>query len=97
MTKSGVSGFRVLYHPAVWEKDLPSIDAGVKRRIRKAIETRIMTDPLRYGLPLRKDLKGRWKLRVGDYRIVYLVDESTVTILGIYHRSKIYSRLKDRV
>jgi hypothetical protein len=29
--------------------------------------------PQEYGTPLRKTLKGYWKLRVGDYRVVYKI------------------------
>jgi len=62
--------FTLRYHPAVRSEDLTLIDRKTKTRIRKAIETRLQTAPHQYGQPLRKTLKGYWKLRVGDYRIV---------------------------
>ncbi|MEW6096323.1 MAG: type II toxin-antitoxin system RelE/ParE family toxin, partial [bacterium] len=40
-------------------------------RIRKAIEQRLATDPVKYGEPLRRSLQGYRKLRVGDYRVIY--------------------------
>ncbi len=81
--------FSLLYHPDVRSKDLPHIDQGTKDRIRKAIEERLQTAPHNYGELLRKNLKGYWKLRVGDYRIVFKVIESEVWILGIRHRKSI--------
>jgi mRNA interferase RelE/StbE len=49
-------------------------------------------DPVAYGKPLRHSLKGRWRLRVGDWRVVYLVDQKkrVVTITAIRHRKDVY-------
>jgi len=82
--------FTLCYHPDVRSKDLPLIDGKTKARIRKAIEERLQTAPHEYGEPLRKNLKGYWKLRVGDYRVVFKVVESEVWILGIRHRKSVY-------
>ena len=62
----------------------------MKKRIRFAIENRLMVDPVKYGEPLRKTLKGYRRLRVGDYRIVYKIEPENVIILGICHRKDIY-------
>jgi len=45
----------------------------MKARIKKAIEQRLLVAPYEYGMPLRKSLKRYWKLRVGDYRVVYKI------------------------
>ncbi|MBI5886360.1 MAG: type II toxin-antitoxin system RelE/ParE family toxin [Deltaproteobacteria bacterium] len=87
----------VLYHPLVKAEDLPSIDAKNRDRLRKAIETRLMNEPQRYGTPLRKNLKGYWKLRVGDYRVVFKIVDEEVRILGIMHRKEVYEKIKKRV
>jgi mRNA interferase RelE/StbE len=68
-----------------------------KHRIRKAIEERLQTAPHDYGEPLRKTLKGYWKLRVGDYRVVFKVIESEVWILGIRHRKSVYMDVGARI
>ena len=72
MTKYGVK-----YHPDVKLKDLPEINSDMKSRIKKAIEERLQVAPYDYGLPLRKSLKRYWKLRVGDYRVVYQLHDTT--------------------
>jgi len=82
--------FTLRYHPAVRDEDLPLIDRRNKERIRRAIEERLRTAPHDYGEPLRKSLKGYWKLRVGDYRVVFRVIESEVLILAIRHRKSAY-------
>ena len=53
-----------------------------------------MVDPLKFGLPLRRNLKGLMKLRVGDYRIIYLIERETVTIyvIKIGHRKEVYDK-----
>jgi mRNA interferase RelE/StbE len=89
--------FTVKYHPDVKSNDLPPIKAKMRERIRRAIETRLMTVPQEYGLPLRKNLGGYWKLRVGDYRVVFKVEGPNVYILAICHRKNIYEDVEGRV
>ena len=89
--------FYLKYHPAVRNEDLPIIDRRMKDRIRKAIEERLQIAPHEYGDPLRKDLKGYRKLRVGDYRVVFKISGSDVWILGIRHRKSIYSDITTRL
>ena len=46
---------------------------------------------------IRKTLKGFWKLRVGDYRVVFKVVKNDVWILGIIHRRDVYGKVEKRV
>lgn len=89
--------FKLHYHPAVRVEDLPLIDRRTKDRIRKAIEERLKTAPHEYGEPLRKSLQGYWKLRVGDYRVVFKVIEIEVWILGFRHRKSVYMDIGARI
>ena len=88
--------FSVVYHPYVKERDIPKLNGDIRNRIRKAIETRLMVAPDEYGEPLRKTLKGYWKLRVGDYRVVFRVDGDEVLVLGICHRKEVYPLMEKR-
>lgn len=89
--------FELRYHPDVKSIDIPLLDAKIKTRIKKAIETRLTTSPHQYGAPLRKTLHGYWKLRVGDYRVVFKIVHEEVWILGIIHRKRVYEEIKKRV
>ena len=89
--------FTLRYHPAVRSDDLPLIDRKMRDRIRKAIEERLQTLPHEYGEPLRKTLKGYWKLRVGDYRVVFKIMKTEVWILGIRHGKEIYKDIEKRM
>jgi mRNA interferase RelE/StbE len=87
--------FELRYHPDVGSIDLPLINERLKRQIKNAIvETRLITFPHQYGEPLRKTLKGYWKLRVGDYRVVFKIVENEIRILGIIHRKKVYEKIE---
>jgi len=88
---------RFKYHPDVKRSDLPKIDAKNRGMIKRAIEDRLATQPETYGKPLRKTLKGYWKLRVGDYRIVFKVSSNSIFIFGIIHRKKVYKLIKKRI
>ena len=88
--------FVLRYHPDVKDVDIPRLNRKLRDRIKKAIETRLTTEPHRYGNPLRKTLKGYWKLRVGDYRVVFKVVKREVLILGIIHRKKVYDYISKR-
>jgi mRNA interferase RelE/StbE len=50
-----------------------------------------MIDPVGFGKPLRYSLKGHRRLRVGDYRIVYRIENNNVLIVAIKHRKDIYN------
>ncbi len=89
--------FELKYHPDVKSVDLPLLDAKFKTRIKNAIETRLAIAPHLYGEPLRKTLRGYWKLRVGDYRVVFKVVNEEVWILGIIHRKKVYEAIEKRL
>lgn len=84
--------FGILYHPDVLSKDLPKISEDLKQRLRKAIEIKLQTAPQEFGEPLRRTLKGYWKLRVGDYRVIYKLEGKKVIILRIGHRREVYER-----
>lgn len=82
--------YEVLYHPDVFSKDLPKISQPIKRRIQRSVETKLKLSPEEFGEPLRRTLKGYWKLRVGDYRIIYKISGTKITILRIGHRREVY-------
>ncbi len=82
--------FELRYHPDVRDVDIPQPNETLKKRIKKAIEERLSISPHQYGESLRKTLKGYWKLRVHDYRVVYKVEKNEVWILAIINRKDVY-------
>jgi mRNA interferase RelE/StbE len=82
--------FELVYHPDVKKIDLPKLDERSKTMIKCAIEERLSERPELFGRPLRGSLKGYWKLRVGNYRIVFKLAESRILVLAIIDRKTVY-------
>ena len=81
--------YRIRYHPDVKAKDIPKLIRTIQKRIKTAIEQRLLVSPERYSEPLRRTLKGYRKLRAGDYRIVLKIESVGILILGICHRKDV--------
>ncbi len=77
-------------------EDLEELPRNLRERLLRAIGQRLTTAPTQYGARLRQSLAGLWKLRVGDYRIVYAVDKTTVTVWAIRHRRHVYPVVEQR-
>ena len=88
--------YELRYHPQVKRSDLPKLDRAARERIRAAIEARLTESPEYYSEPLRKTLKPYRKLRVGEYRVILRVHESTVFILAVLHWKEAYQRARRR-
>jgi mRNA interferase RelE/StbE len=89
--------FTLRYHPTVRADDLPKIPTETRGRIGRQIEARLGTSPERFGAPLSGSLRGYWKLRVGDYQIVFKVTGGEVWILAVLHRKDVYERASRRL
>lgn len=89
--------FELVYHPDVKKIDLPKLDERSKTMIKRAIEERLSERPELFGRPLRGSLKGYWKLRVGNYRIVFKLSESKILVLAIMDRKTVYQQSEQRV
>jgi len=89
--------FKLIYHADVKKVDLPKIDMKNRSMIKKAIEEPLATHPEVFGKPLQRTLKGYWKLRVGEYRVVFKILENDILVLGIIHRKDVYQRVKKRI
>ncbi len=91
--------FEIFYHPLVVNKDIPALPKKIGSRIRKAIEQRLVNHPLHYGKPLRYSFKGHRRLRVGEWRVVYRIENKgkKVIVLIICHRKSVYSSLEPRI
>lgn len=89
--------YTLVYHPQVVEEDLPLLPLNIQRRIARALAERLKSAPEQHGAPLKRSLKGYWKLRIGDYRVVYKIAGRELRILGIIHRKKVYEEVLRRI
>jgi len=66
------------------------LPSKIKNRFLKIIE-KLYDDPF-MGIPLKGRLKGKRKIRVGKYRLIYMIDEDCVVLLDVGLRESIYKR-----
>jgi mRNA interferase RelE/StbE len=82
--------YQIQYLEEVVRKHIPALSSSAKTMLKRAIEERLVVDPIGFGKPLRYSLKGHRRLRVSDYRIVYRIEADTVIIIAIKHRKDVY-------
>jgi len=84
--------YKILYLPGVVRDQISGLSLPVRNRIKKAIEKKLAVNPIVFGKPLRHSLKGLRRLRVGDYRVIYKIDENEakVVVVKIAHRKEVY-------
>lgn len=82
--------FTLRYHVHVVNHDIPALPKNQRERIAKAIREKLTEHPEDFGKPLRRSLKGYRSLRVGDYRVIFRIEDRTVKIFAVGHRSTVY-------
>jgi mRNA interferase RelE/StbE len=70
--------------------DLERLDKPIARRILRRLAWFSKNLQSVVPEPLATQLKGTFKLRVGDWRVVYTLEGNTIIIQFIGHRSNIY-------
>ena len=72
-------------------KDLKKIDKTWQKRILSKMKTTLIDDPYS-GKKLIGNLSPFWRLRVGDYRVIYVIEEEIVTVevVKVRHRKEVY-------
>ncbi len=71
-------------------KESRKLPEDVKNRVLRAVDE-ITANPF-LGVKLRGELEGRWRWRVGEYRIIYIIDQKSqlVVFLDVGLRKIIY-------
>lgn len=83
--------YNLIYSDQVVYKDIPKLSTSTKSLIKLTIEKKLLSDPIKFGKPLRYNLKGCRSLRIGDYRVIYQIIDTTINILVIQHRKDCYN------
>jgi mRNA interferase RelE/StbE len=73
------------------QKELDVLDDAVFRRIDRKILA-LGENPRPAGCKKLKGYKDQWRIRIGEWRVVYLVDDSAkfVSITRVAHRREVY-------
>jgi mRNA interferase RelE/StbE len=73
------------------QKELNALDDALFTRIDRKILV-LADNPRPAGCKKLRGYKDQWRLRAGDWRVVYIVDDAAklVTITRIAHRREVY-------
>lgn len=85
--------YRIELAPAA-ARQLRKLDAKARRRIQAAIDL-LAADPRPAGAKKLVGGEGEWRVRTGDYRIVYEIKDRVllVLVLAVGHRRDVYRDL----
>ncbi len=70
-------------------RDLKNIDKDNQERIATRLKE-YSNEPLKYARKLANPKIGTYRFRIGDYRVIFDIDNNTIVILRIGHRKDIY-------
>lgn len=88
-------GWRVEFS-AFAQRQLRKLDKPVAKRILDWLDERIegCKDPRHFGEPLKGELDGLWRYRIGDFRLICELkdDRMTVWVIAVGHRREVYRR-----
>ena len=79
------------------QKDIKKLDKAMRNRIKSYILKNLegCENPRFRGKPLKGNLKGNWRYRVGNYRIIAEIhdDKILINIVEVGHRGDIYDQI----
>ncbi len=82
--------YQILFAPRAL-RDLEALSVRDRERVAKRID-RLSKDPRPAGVRKLEGADDIYRLRVGDYRVLYIVEDRviTVSIIRVGHRRDIY-------
>ena len=79
---------RIAYKSSV-ARDLKHLDKTRAKSLIEQLEDSLSRNP-DSGEPLKGEFQGLYKMRMGDYRVIYSKIDDGILVLRIGHRSKVY-------
>ena len=77
-----------------FDREFKKLDHYTQRMIKAWIDKNLLNcdDPRIHGKGLTADRSGQWRYRIGDYRLICLIEDDKLLILAlaIGHRRDIY-------
>ncbi len=91
-----VSPYRIVLTPAA-DKDLDRLPRAIELRIALRIDA-LGSNPRPSGIKQIAGRPGYYRIRVGDYRVIYEIDgpAATVRVALVGHRRDVYDRMERR-
>jgi len=76
-------------------KELATLDKPLQHQVIAYLDTVAeLDDPRQKGKALVGELRGYWRYRIGDYRVIAVIEDAQVSVIAITvgHRSRIYRK-----
>lgn len=77
-----------------FDKEFTKLDKYTQRMIKAWIEKNLVNceDPRVHGKALTANRSGQWRYRIGDYRLLCLIEDNELVILALSvgHRREVY-------
>ena len=77
-----------------FKKEFRKLDKYTQKMLRAWIDKNLVDceNPRQHGKGLSANLSGQWRYRIGDYRLIYQIDDGKLIILALTvgHRWDIY-------
>jgi mRNA interferase RelE/StbE len=85
-----VDSYAVQLKPSAW-KELESLPNNVLQRVMRKLES-LREEPRPTGCKKLRGYKDQWRIRAGDWRVVYIIDDAAklVSVTRIAHRREVY-------
>jgi len=85
-----VNSYSVDVKPAA-TKEIEALPDNALSRVIRKVESLAQT-PRPAGCKKLKGYKDQWRVRVGDWRVVYIIDDQAklVSVTRVAHRSEVY-------
>lgn len=75
-------------------KQVDKLDPGVRRIILKWLAKNVdgTSNPRLHGKALSANRAGQWRYRIGDYRVICLIEDDRLVVsrISVWHRREIY-------
>ncbi len=75
------------------EKKFLKLDKPVQKQFQKYIGKVLKSsNPRDFGKPLKSNLAGLWRYRIGDYRLICVIEDNrlVITTVDLNHRKDVY-------
>jgi mRNA interferase RelE/StbE len=70
-------------------RDIAKLDQATQERIKKTLE-RYKESPLDHARKMVDPALGTYRFRVGEYRVIFDIEDNRIVILRVGHRREIY-------
>ena len=72
-------------------KDIQKLEPNIRDRLGKTL-LRYEGNPMKYAEKLTDSRLGTYRFRIGDYRVIFDLEENEIVVLRVGHRRDIYRK-----